>query len=881
MVTMVSFIASSRFRRLRALQIGRILITRSIGGNSGYIVQNTLGPLVDERRAALEDKLAEIRRTDDSLKRARKSEEYRASERRGARPLETLLDVKVLDPAMGSGHFLVAAVDYLTDEFVGVIRELDDGPVLEEIGELRGEIEGSLRQYGVSVSDEQLSDANLLKRMVMKRCVYGVDLNEMAVELAKLSLWLDAFTVGAPLSFLDHHLKHGNSLIGSSVREVQREIESSGSLFGNQFVSTLNQGTELMRYVGEIADATEWEVRESFDAYERADRVLRPYKRMLDLWTSQHFGNAGAQKFLSTAASNVDVDHLIEGDYDHFEADDREIIDAALRLSAAKDFFHWELEFPEVFFDENARHKENPGFDAVVGNPPYVSVTNIEKAERQYVLKGYATAKGRFDLYIVFVEKGLQLTRFGGLFGYIVPIKFAIYGNGSILRTLLLNETSVKNLVNVSQARVFDDPSTYPCVLVVKNGASEADSEIVVSNVRETGYEAFKRDVDHNSFALPYERINKMPEHVMSPAMDETHWSLFEHANRGSDHLSTLCLVEQCIRIGSARVRSKLIVENASEVSPSLRHLLHPTLDGENLRKYHVNWEEKYLVYYKDELYNPKRSEVLDVPKILLKRIAPSLQCYPDVSDFYYPLNTIYALVPLEESKVSLFYLSALLNGKLLDKLYKILFEAIGIQGGYIEFREYVQYLPISRISFTTPEPERQDAVEEATGFYEAGEHTAVVWWAERELDWTPEAGQSGGGRNDTVHDLLSNLAERMTAMHKERVESERAWREWVEAAVPNAHKLTKTFRQQGWVEVGCRDGWEGVRAEFQARKAVPDSPKDLQNLRKNTEEALRELCPLRERIEATDRLIDQIVYRLYGLTEEEISVVEGSVGPG
>ena len=87
-----------------------------------------------------------------------------------------------------------------------------------------------------------------------------------------------------------------------------------------------------------------------------------------------------------------------------------------------------------------------------------------------------------------------------------------------------------------------------------------------------------------------------------------------------------------------------------------------------NLKRYHVDWAGKQLIYNKAELYNPKRPEVLDVPKILLKRIAPRLQCYPDVSDFYYPLNTVYSLVPMKETKVSLLYLSALLNGKLLDR---------------------------------------------------------------------------------------------------------------------------------------------------------------------------------------------------------------------
>jgi hypothetical protein len=83
-----------------------------------------------------------------------------------------------------------------------------------------------MERQGVSIDAEKLTRVALLKRAVLKRCVYGVDLNAMAVELAKVSLWLDAFTLGAPLSFLDHHLKRGNSLIGARVKEVQKALES-------------------------------------------------------------------------------------------------------------------------------------------------------------------------------------------------------------------------------------------------------------------------------------------------------------------------------------------------------------------------------------------------------------------------------------------------------------------------------------------------------------------------------------------------------------------------------------------------------------------------------------------------------------------------------
>ena len=96
-------------------------------------------------------------------------------------------------------------------------------PVVYQLRETRETILQELDEQGVTIDAAKLTDVNLLKRHVLKRCIYGVDLNPMAVELAKVSLWLDSFTLGAPLSFLDHHLQCGNSLIGVGVEEVRSD----------------------------------------------------------------------------------------------------------------------------------------------------------------------------------------------------------------------------------------------------------------------------------------------------------------------------------------------------------------------------------------------------------------------------------------------------------------------------------------------------------------------------------------------------------------------------------------------------------------------------------------------------------------------------------
>src|SRR5712691_8238716 len=147
------------------------------------------------------------------------------------------------------------------------------------------------RQH-VTIDAERLTRVALLKRAVLKRCVYGVDLNAMAVELAKVSLWLDAFTLGAPLSFLDHHLKHGNSLVGARVADVQRALEGDLTLFSRNKFAGVMLATNLMWQVSYLSDNTIEQSRQSAQAYRDARDHLAPYKRVLDVYTSRWFGNA-------------------------------------------------------------------------------------------------------------------------------------------------------------------------------------------------------------------------------------------------------------------------------------------------------------------------------------------------------------------------------------------------------------------------------------------------------------------------------------------------------------------------------------------------------------------------------------------------------------
>jgi hypothetical protein len=195
-----------------------------------YIVRHTVGPVLDHKFAELEKRLREAQRgyrKYASLVEARRKSTGREEsaavywhslEMRNL--VDDCLNVRVLDPAMGSGHFLVEVVDYVTNRLIDFLNGWSENPIWAFLEQTRDDILNDMERQRVTIDADRLTRVSLLKRPMLKRCVYGVDLNVMAVELAKVSLWLDAFTLGAPLSFLDHHLKHGNSLIGARVTDV-------------------------------------------------------------------------------------------------------------------------------------------------------------------------------------------------------------------------------------------------------------------------------------------------------------------------------------------------------------------------------------------------------------------------------------------------------------------------------------------------------------------------------------------------------------------------------------------------------------------------------------------------------------------------------------
>ena len=290
-------------------------------------------------------------------------------------------------PPWVQGHFLVNLVDHLADRVITALAEaeasMDDyiSPLTERIDTIRNTIIDNAEQRGWTINTEQLNDRHIVQRMVLKRCVYGVDKNPMAVELAKVALWLHTFTVGAPLSFLDHHLRCGDSLFGSWVRNgIDKASEQGGPLFLKGPLKRATRAAAPMQIIEELTDAEIAEAHRSAEVFAEIEEMTTPLNSFLSLvqafdWLNIRDRNDKGALYayftgifgdpIDIASGKIEV--LTEGrDGERFAG----LLDEARQLLADERFFNWQVAFPGVWSEwENAGL--NGGFDAVIGNPPW------------------------------------------------------------------------------------------------------------------------------------------------------------------------------------------------------------------------------------------------------------------------------------------------------------------------------------------------------------------------------------------------------------------------------------------------------------------------------------------------------------------------------
>jgi hypothetical protein len=468
------------------VSVGDLLWLTNEGGRKGAGVYYTPEPLVRHlvRRGvvpAFERHLAEVERIAET-------DPESAAER--------LLEFRVLDPACGSAHFLVAVVEELADTTARFLARRPLPALRKQLDDLRA---GAGATYGVGIED-----VALLARLVLKHCVYGVDLSPMGAEIAKISLWLASFVPGLSLAYLDHNVRVGNSLVGVA------DLAAVEDFAGDLLRETLERTAALEHQLLDVQDRTPDEVEASKRLEEQITEATAEARAQLDIWT----GQAG---------------------------------------------FHWPLEFPQAFRDSG-------GFDAVVGNPPWEEVTVEElafyarykpglrglpagerakeldalkqerpelaerltqelkeaAAMRTYFAREptYTSGAGDPDLYKFFCQRYRRILRGEGALAVVLP-RSAFSAKGSTdFREWLFGETSVERLDFLLNNRcwMFDTHPQYTvALLVTRNEPAGEDHSFQVAGVADSA-EAFASQIASDGLLLRRAALGGLLEVPLLPS---------------------------------------------------------------------------------------------------------------------------------------------------------------------------------------------------------------------------------------------------------------------------------------------------------------------------------------------------------------------------
>jgi len=586
-----------------------------------------------------------------------------------------LLDLKICDPAMGSGAFLVQACRWLSDRLVEAWS----------LAEKNGQFVTVDSNVSTDVADAELlprdAEARIViaRRLIAERCLYGVDLNPLAVELAKLSIWLVTLAKGRPFGFLDHNLRCGNSLLGifrlDQLTELTMTPGGKGQqrLFGRNIEQAVQEAMALRLKLRKIPIRDIHDVAIMERLNDDAGHRLKISAQISDALIGEVFSAGGNGKALEAGINilSVSVELALEGDV---EALTEIVSRTQVTLYSDQDsekltrrLFHWPLEFPEVF--------EKLGFDAIIGNPPFIPITGIECGVRRFIESQYATAIGRHNTFSSFAERALAITSDNASIGLVVPDRLFLNVQYEILRKMLLERLKFSHIFDFAGA--FN--ATVDAIAIIGHKKRAIDT-IKVCRTKKEANSPEIRIFSQNSLLSAYEgaiNIYVEPEDA----------NIYSQVKGQSIPLGDIADVKDGIIQGM--VADLLFIEaNEDEFSKKL-------LFGGDINRYAVHWNGNYVNYAPEKLMKHeierrgpnkrpglwmRNSGIFEKRKIVTRQTSDRIIAAIDNNNYYYA-NTLHGTSLPEDSLdqgFTLEYVLALLNSKLLNFIYAVITGEVG-----------------------------------------------------------------------------------------------------------------------------------------------------------------------------------------------------------
>ncbi|NUL03316.1 hypothetical protein HRW07_08690 [Streptomyces lunaelactis] len=425
---------------------------------------------------------------------------------------DAFFDFRIVDLAMGSGHFLVAAIDHVETRLTAFLAEHPIPAVADELTRLSQAAREALGDQGTTV---EIETSALLRRQIARRCVYGLDLNLIAVELARLGVWIHTFVPGLPMSSLEHNLIVGDSLTGigtlSEAIEVLEPKAAFGqmSLFAEKVEDALQSAGDLLRRVASTDEAKKAEVQDAARAYRRALTDAQDAKHIFDAAVAVRMGllplPEDAEKAIAAVVGDGELALHIRHELERFGVT------------------HLPYQFPEVFV------RSRPGFDVILGNPPWEKVRweappfwadvypglmalpdkkrddkvtelramhPVEAAEEerqvshrgvlQDLFKKAYTLRGgsHLELAQLMLERAVRLRRDTGHLGLVLPRQSLVLAGWKKLREELTQHHSLRIVQGRNHGEwIFEDVhASYAVVLLSTAPAPEPTTRVWVAN---------------------------------------------------------------------------------------------------------------------------------------------------------------------------------------------------------------------------------------------------------------------------------------------------------------------------------------------------------------------------------------------------------------
>ena len=514
--------------------------------------------------------------------------------------------LRICDPAVGSGHFLVSALN----EMISIKSELRI--LLDRTGK-------SLKDYHVEVVNDELivtDDDGLFfeykpkskesqrvqetlfheKQTIIENCLFGVDINPNSVKICRLRLWIELLKNAyyqenlelETLPNIDINIKCGNSLISrfalnSDLRQALNKNKHSieGYRLAVQTyrnAESKEQKREMERLINDIKGnfkVTLQGVDPNKTKLRRLEGEVYNLENQTSLFEESKAEKKDREKKIAKLSNEI---AKLTAEIEHIESG--KIYENALE---------WRFEFPEVLSDSG----DFVGFDVVIGNPPYIRQEEI-KDQKPYLQTNFATYSGTADLYVFFVEKGFEILKDKGQFCYIMPNKWMQAGYGKALRTYLL-EKQLQAIIDFGDLQVFEEATTYPCIINALN--YKGNNKFISAAVKTLNYS--------NGFDTYLESISN---EIISESLSDETWII----SSGGDQELLARIKSKCVSLaeyigGEAHYgiktglteaflipdedRNKILVKD-----PKSSKLLNPVLRGRNINRWYAEQDNLWLI---------------------------------------------------------------------------------------------------------------------------------------------------------------------------------------------------------------------------------------------------------------------------------------------